>query len=198
MRNIINLNKCWSFVKENVGIEALSNTKGKRINLPHTWNNLDGQDGGGNFYRGVCWYTKLLNNIKLKENEVAYLEFEGAHSIVDVYLNGQAIAHHEGGFSTFRVRIDGLLKDKNVLAVSVDNRENDYVYPQWADFTFFGGIYRNVNLIITDNVHFDLDYYGGPGITVTPTVNGNDGHVEVVTYISNYNNEEVVYKVLDK
>ena len=179
MRIIKNINNGWRFVQENVGEQNLLNVKSKKVNIPHTWNNYDGQDGGGNYYRGTCWYYKKLGKIVRNSDEVVYLEFEGVHSIADVYLNGKLLTHHEGGFSTFRVRIDENLNDENLLVVSVDNSENDRIYPQWADFTFFGGIYRNVNLIITNKVHFDLDYCGGPGVMVTPTVEGNNAKVEV-------------------
>ena len=197
MRKIESLNKKWKFVQAEATLETLAKAKAHTVNIPHTWNNLDGQDGGGNYYRGTCWYYKKLGKIVLEENEVAYLEFEGAHSIVDVYLNGKLLTHHEGGFSTFRVRIDENLNNENLLVVSVDNSENDKVYPQWADFTFFGGIYRNVNLIITNKVHFDLDYYGGPGVMVTPTVEGKNAKVAVQCFASVAEGVEVVAEVFD-
>ena len=197
MRKVININKKWSFVQKNVELNNLLSEKVNKINLPHTWNALDGQDGGGDFYRGSCWYYKKLGKLELLENEQAYLEFEGAHSICDVYLNSQHICHHEGGFSTFRVCLNEYLNEENLLAVKVDNSANDRIYPQWADFTFFGGIYRNVNLIKVNKTHFDLDYYGGPGVQVTPIVDGADCHVEVETYVTNYANETVKYAVLN-
>ena len=183
MRKLININSNWEFAKDNVNFES--------VNLPHTWNNFDGQDGGANYYRGTCTYRKNLANIEHTLDEVVYLEFEGAHSICDVYLNGEKITHHEGGFSTFRVRIDELLKDENELVVTVDNSEKDRVYPQFADFTFYGGIYRNVNIIVANKVHFDLDYLGAPGVKVTPVVEGTNANVEVESYVTNYTNEEI-------
>ena len=197
MRKIESLNKKWKFVQSEATLETLAKAKAHNVNIPHTWNNLDGQDGGGNYYRGTCWYYKKLGKIALEANEVAYLEFEGVHSIADVYLNGKLLTHHEGGFSTFRVRIDENLNDENLLVVSVDNSENDRIYPQWADFTFFGGIYRNVNLVITNKVHFDLDYYGGPGVMVTPTVEGKNAKVAVQCFTNVAEGVEVVAEVLD-
>ena len=190
MRKLININSNWEFAKDNVNFE--------NINLPHTWNNFDGQDGGADYYRGTCTYRKSLANVEHALDEVVYLEFEGAHSICDVYLNGEKITHHEGGFSTFRVRIDELLKDENELVVTVDNSENDRVYPQFADFTFYGGIYRNVNIIVTNKVHFDLDYLGAPGVKVTPVVEGANAKVEVESYVTNYTNEEIRLTVLSQ
>ena len=197
MRRVESLNRKWKFVKNPTTLENLAKAKAINVNVPHTWNNLDGQDGGGNYYRGTCWYYKKLGKIVLEANEVAYLEFEGVHSIADVYLNGKLLTHHEGGFSTFRVRIDENLNDENLLVVSVDNSENDRIYPQWADFTFFGGIYRNVNLIITNKVHFDLDYCGGPGVMVTPTVEGNNAKVEVQCFANEVEGLTVTAELVD-
>ena len=115
MRKVININQKWKFINDgNAVFENVLKRKASNVNLPHTWNNLDGQDGGGNFYRGTCFYYKKLGKIELAKEEVAYLEFEGVHSIADVYLNGKEIFHHEGGFSTFRVRIDEVLNDEFV------------------------------------------------------------------------------------
>ena len=197
MRSLININKNWKFIQKNIQLENYRKEKFKKVNLPHTWNNLDGQDGGADYYRGTCWYYKKLEKFNYNNNDVVYIEFEGVHSICDVYLNGSFVAHHEGGFSTFRARIDHLLKDKNELLVKVDNSSNDRVYPQMADFTFFGGIYRNVNLIVTNHIHFDLDYYGGPGVTVTPVVEGDVAKVTVQSYVTNYNNEDINVDVFD-
>ena len=198
MRRITNINQKWKFVNNSAAsIETLLKLKAQNVNIPHTWNNLDGQDGGGDYYRGTCYYYKKLGKIELEQDEVAYLEFEGVHSIADVYLNGTLLTHHEGGFSTFRVRIDENLNDVNLLVVKVDNSANDYIYPQWADFTFFGGIYRNVNLITTNKVHFDLDYYGGPGIAVTPTVDEANANVHVDCYVNEKEGVEINVQVLD-
>lgn len=184
MRKNLSLNQKWKFVQVPATLENLLKKKSQGVNLPHTWNNLDGQDGGADYYRGTCWYYKKLGKLELEENQVAYLEFEGVNSIADVYLNGILLVHHEGGFSTFRARIDKNLNDENLLVVKVNNGENNYIYPQFADFTFFGGIYRNVNLIITNKIHFDLDYYGGPGVCVTPLVEGKNSKVKVDCYVN--------------
>lgn len=118
-------------------------------------NNYDGKDGGGDYYRGTCWYYKTLEKVEKKDTDVVYLEFEGVNSIAYIYFNDELVGHHEGGFSTFRCRVDNLLKEKNIIKVKVDNSANDRVYPQWADFTFFGGIYRDVNLIVANDTHFE-------------------------------------------
>ena len=197
MRKVLSLNSSWSFTKVNVGFENLHNSELEAVNVPHTWNNLDGQDGGADYYRGTCWYLKKLGKIELAEDEVAYLEFEGVQSIVDLYFNGNKVAHHEGGFSTWRVNVTDLLNDENELVLSVDNDHNDRVYPQMADFTFYGGIYRPVNLIITNKQHFDLDFYGAPGVAVTPVVDGNNANVKVDAYVTNHDGAILVATLLN-
>ena len=101
-----------------------------------------------------------------------YLELNGANSSAWVYLNGKEIASHDGGYSTWRVDITDLLQRENLFAIAVDNAPNDRVYPQVADFTFYGGLYRDVNIICVSESHFDLDYFGGSGLQITPDVSG--------------------------
>ncbi len=183
MRNIINLNAEWVFNKQ-TDIPAVLPTDWEAVNLPHTWNAVDGQDGGNDYFRGTAIYAKTLAKADLPEAAQIYLEIRGANSSADVYLNGEKLAHHDGGYSTWRVNLTEKLKDENLLAIAVDNSPNETVYPQMADFTFYGGLYRDVNLICVPDSHFDLDYYGAPGIAVTPTVNGKDATVKVDTYVT--------------
>ncbi len=185
MRKVININDNWTFVKDVKSMFGTKFKKGEKINLPHTYNNIDGQDGRNDYFRGAAWYKKDLGSLKLNDNEVAYLEFNAAAISSDVYLNKKHLKHHKGGYSRFRVNISDYLKKKNELIVSVDNSENNIVYPQAADFTFYGGIYRDVNLIIVPKAHFDLDHYGGDGIKVTPTVAGKDAKVLVEVWTVN-------------
>lgn len=161
------LNGNWYFVKKNAGIPAT--IEGEAVTLPHTWNAEDGQDGGNDYYRGTCWYTRELM-VSPKAGEEVWLEFRGAAVTADVYLNGNKLAHHEGGYSTFRVNLTEYLEKKNLLAVAVDNSRNDSVYPQKADFTFYGGLYRDVYLLTVPKAHFELAYCGTPAIKVTPVV----------------------------
>ena len=112
---------------------------------------------------------KTLSRAELSENDVTYIEFQGVNSSCDVYFNREKIFTHHGGYSTFRVKLNrASVQDENELAVMVDNSPNNYVYPQMADFTFYGGIYRDVNIISVPENHFELDYFGTPGIKVTP------------------------------
>ncbi len=190
------INEKWRFFKDVSTLDGIENGSYVQIDLPHTWNNLDGQDGGADYYRGTCFYTKELT-VEKAEGKDYYLEFRGVNSICVVYVNGQEVVTHEGGFSTFRANVTDILKDgTNGLCVSVDNSANDRVYPQMADFTFFGGIYRDVYLLEVEQKRFDIDYYGGEGIMITPTVEGSVGKVNVKHFLTNGEGLKVAYRVL--
>ena len=185
MRETVNFNRKWAFAKGVTEAPAEVPALWDFVNLPHTWNGIDGQDGGGDYYRGPACYVKAFQKTDLPQAESYYLEINGANSSADVYLNGKHLRHHDGGYSTWRVDVTQTLEQENLLAIVVDNAPNDTVYPQMADFTFYGGLYRNVNLICLPKSHFDLEYYGGPGIKVTPTVEDADAKVEVEVYLKN-------------
>ena len=170
MRTIYNINQGWQFYKSADLKTVLGGARGEAVDLPHTWNAADGQDGGNDYYRGTCLYTRSLKAPALQSGEEVWLEINGAAHTAVVSLNGETLAEHKGGYSTFRVNLTGRLKDENLLAIAVDNSENDTVYPQKADFTFYGGLYRDVNLITVPAAHFALGYWGAPGIRVTPRV----------------------------
>ena len=196
MRKIINLNSDWLFYKDTTIEKVREN--GTLVNLPHTWNATDGQDGGNDYFRGTCLYVKKLLKSEALLNDLCFLEIRGANSSADVYLNGEHLAHHDGGYSTWRVDLTSHLLEENELVIAVDNAPNDYVYPQIADFTFYGGLYRDVNLVCVPNAHFDLEYYGGEGVMITPTVNGKDAIVEVKSFVKNMNeNLSVKVEIFD-
>lgn len=174
MRNIKNINENWVFVKEN---------EKSTVNLPHTWNGIDGQDGGNDYYRGKCTYIKEIAKADMPQGEEIYLQLDGVNSSAFVYFNSKLVCTHHGGYSTFRVKLENI-RDNNEIKIEADNSPNDFVYPQQADFTFYGGIYRDVTLIGVEKNHFDLDYYGAPGIQITPIVNGDKADVNVKTYIT--------------
>ena len=180
MRKVTELENNWIFVKSAGNALEAAAAEGVSVSLPHTWNAEDGQDGGNDYHRGTCWYRRLLEKPKMEAGEKAYLEFDGAAMTADVYLNGEKLAHHEGGYSRFRVDItEKLTGAGNELVVAVDNSDNGTVYPQKADFTFYGGLYRMVRLIIVPESHFAMVYHGGNGIKVTPVVTlGGEGKGE--------------------
>lgn len=172
MRNRISINKNWEFIKEGISTA---------VDLPHTWNGKDGQDGGNDYYRGTCTYKKILLKTEFPAGEEFYIQFDGVNSSAKVFFNSREIAIHHGGYSTFRAKLEPILAE-NELKIEVDNSPNDFVYPQQADFTFYGGIYRDVSIIGVPENHFDLDYYGAPGIMVTPKVDGKNAQVEMQAF----------------
>lgn len=185
MRTVINLNHMWAFTKQATQIPTEMPQLWDFVNLPHTWNNLDGQDGGNDYYRGTCYYAKTLHTTEFPKSQRYYLEFRGANSSADVYMNGKHLAHHDGGYSTFRVDVTDALENETLLVVAVDNAPNDTVYPQMADFTFYGGLYRDVNLICVPDSHFDLDYFGGIGLQVTPVVEQDHAEIAMQVHLTN-------------
>lgn len=198
MREIINVNEKWAFSKEATAVPEAMPERWYWVTLPHTWNGIDGQDGGADYYRGTCYYAKEIEKAELPEASRYFLELCGANSSADVYVNGKKLAHHDGGYSTWRVDITEELTDRSLIVIAVDNSANQTVYPQNADFTFYGGLYRDVNIIAVGDSHFDLEYCGGPGIKVTPEVSGSDAVVEVEVYLTGAKaGQKLVYKITD-
>lgn len=197
MRNIKNINDNWLFSKEAKSIPHVMPHDWEKVNLPHTWNGTDGQDGGNDYYRGTCYYVKQLSLADFGDEDEYYLQFDAVNSSAKVYFNGELVAQHDGGYSAFRAKL-GNIQESNLLVVAADNSPNDYVYPQTADFTFYGGIYRSVKLIGVSKSHFDLDYFGAPGISVTPKVTGTGADVDAVAYVATDENAAVRFEILDK
>ncbi|MBQ8249761.1 MAG: glycoside hydrolase family 2 protein [Clostridia bacterium] len=198
MRKTINFNSKWAFSKMATEVPTEICNKWDFVNLPHTWNAIDGQDGGNDYYRGRAYYVKTLDKMDLPESERYYLEINGANSSADVYLKGKNLAHHEGGYSTWRVDITDALERENLFVIAVENSANETVYPQVADFTFYGGLYRDVNIICVNESHFDLDYYGASGIIVTPEIVGKTAKLDITVYITDKKDGQTVrYTVLD-
>ncbi len=195
MRKITTLTDGWRFIRTAASAAEAAAGAGEAVSLPHTWNAVDGQDGGNDYYRGTCWYVRELV-AEETEGEALFLEFGGAAHTCGVYLNGEMLCLHEGGYSAFRVELTGKLQDKNVLAVSVSNEDSDHVYPQKADFTFYGGIYREVKLISVPKEHFELLKDGTPGIKVTPVVD-LEKKTAVVTVETWHNAESVTIRIGD-
>ncbi len=187
VRRVIELNRDWRFAKELSGEQTAVPGEfpgdrkreampvelpghWQRVDLPHTWNAVDGHDGKGEYYRGKCWYVKSFETPRqpLAGGRV-YVEILAAGQQAAVYVNGTEAAYHEGGYSIFRADITDFCREEgeNLLAIACSNENKSSVYPQAADFTFYGGLYRGVNLISVSDAHFDLDYYGGPGLQVT-------------------------------
>ena len=182
MRKITVLKEGWRFGRSRDAAREV-------ISLPHTWNAVDGQDGGNDYYRGTCWYARKLS-AEETAGDAVFLELNGAAHTCEVFLNGEKLCHHEGGYSAFRADLTGKLQESNLLEISVSNEDSDRVYPQKADFTFYGGLYREVRLISVPAEHFELLRDGTPGIKVTPVVD-LERHSAAVT-VETWQNAETV------
>jgi len=198
MRQIINLNRKWAFSKEATAVPTEVSDRWNFVNLPHTWNAIDGQDGNADYYRGTAYYAKSIDKVDLPTADKFFLEINGASASAKVYWNGKQLAEHHGGYSTWRVDVSEAIADNNLIVIEVDNSVNDFVYPQHADFTFYGGLYRDVNLIAVAASHFDLEYYGGPGIKVTPIIDGSNANVEVEVFTKGMKEDQYFqYTIID-
>ena len=166
----------------------------EKINLPHTpfveplvvlhqW-------------QGICYYRKILNVSKKEIDKQLWLEFEGAMHLADVWVNGQHLIQHSGGYTPFVVDVTGMLHaDRgNEILVRLDNRNNPLIPPgkplETLDFCYYGGLYRDVNLIVKHPVHIThpimANEVAGGGIFVTyPYVSKQEAEIKVKTQVSN-------------
>jgi beta-galactosidase len=168
-RRTIDLDRGWRFSRsEAPGAETpdFDDRKWARVNVPHTWNAQDGQDGGGDYYRGVGWYRRHVAIPRAEAGRELYLEFDGANLETTLFVNGHEVGHHAGGYARFRFDVTSVAKPGavNLIAVKVSNAENASVPPRSADYTFFGGIYRDARLVSVDPVHLDMDAFGSSGV----------------------------------
>ena len=198
MRKVKVINDNWYFSKKIKSAPTSVPSDCERLTLPYTWNGEDGQDGGNDYYRGLCWYVKTLSREDIPQGERLFLELGGANSSADLYVNGAHVAHHDGGYSAWRADVTDALGESGdaLIAIGVDNSPNETVYPQMADFTFYGGLYRDVNLIAVPASHFDLTYFGGPGIAVTPVMEGDDARVTTHVYLTDAKPSQTLRYVL--
>ena len=181
----------WRFMRQDVAGASgvgFDDTGWSEVNLPHTWNNLDGQDGGNNYYRGIGWYRTHYAVDGSLTNRQFFLKFDGAFLVSDVYVNGNYLGEHQGGFGAFvfdatpYVNVGG----DNVIAVKVNNAVNTNIPPLSADFTFFGGLYRDVHWLVTDPVQISPLDYGSPGVYLKTTdVSATAAGLQVSAVVSN-------------
>lgn len=194
-RREYNINAGWKFYKGNVtGAQSATydDSKWENVNVPHTWNALDGQDGGS-YYRGRGWYRKVVKwNDDFKDREV-YIEFLGVSLQAAVYVNGKLAGTHKGGYTAFRFNItDYLVEGEDVMiAVLADNTRVEEIAPLSGDFTVFGGMYRDVSLVVTDPVHVDLMDSGSSGLKLTTAnVSAASADLNIKSTIVNSTEEE--------
>ena len=187
MRKTMEINENWYFV-HGKGLPGQVPKGAERVTLPHSWNAVDGHDGHDidkptgdwaagdlahsameHYDRGSYWYYRKFENIPQPlAGGRLYVEFPAAGQQAVVYINGQKVTEHKGGYSAFRADVTDFLRKtgENLLAVNVSNEHRKDVYPQHADFTFYGGLYRGAKLLSVAKAHFDLDHCGGPGLAV--------------------------------
>ena len=213
---IITLNDNWTFFKGTAPAESAS---GEKVTLPHTWNAIDGQDGGSDYFRGECTYTRPLPALTY-----------GVSQTAEVFISGELVTRHEGGYSRFYADVtrffrtasplspaslcangaplppslrevsaqqtEGVSPVPAQLTVRVSNAVSDRVYPQAADFTFFGGIYRSVELLILDRSHFDLTAMGG-GVKITPEEQNGAWSIELTPFVTHAEDLLISWRILD-
>jgi len=182
----------WRFIQQDVsGAQATSfdDSSWSSVNLPHTWDVADGQDGPStSYYRGIGWYRSHYTVDNSYSGRHFFLKFDGAFLVTDVYVNGTYLGEHQGGFAAFVFDVTPYLNvgADNVIAVKVNNAANANIPPLAADFTFWGGIYRDVHLLVTDPVQISPLDYGSPGVYLTTTsVSSNSANLQVTTVVSN-------------
>ncbi|HTV22095.1 MAG TPA: glycoside hydrolase family 2 TIM barrel-domain containing protein [Polyangiaceae bacterium] len=196
----------WRFMRADAaGAEApaFDDAGWEGVSVPHTYNAIDGQDGGGDYYRGVAWYRRRFDAPSDMSGRRAFIGLDAANTRANVYLNGVLLGSHSGGFSAFRFDASAaLLPGENVLAVQVDNSDTPDVPPLQADFTFFGGIYRDVHLLVTNDLHLDVLDHGSPGVYLKTTdVSADSANLSARVRVTNSgaapDTADVVLTVLD-
>lgn len=163
----ISINKDWQFAKD-PSAKGSSQLKYAKVTIPHTWNAFDVLDDVPGYYRGVGYYRKKLALSASCKNKQIYLELGAANQEATVLLNGKTIGSHKGGYTGFLLPLNHLKFDGNdELIIKVDNSYNEHIPPLTGDFTFFGGIYRDVKLIMVSKTHFVDEQYGTAGLYVS-------------------------------
>lgn len=200
------INSNWDFFKGEINsfpAKNDANIQWENVSIPHSWNVNDITDDEPGYYRGVGWYKKTIYAPSSWKSKSVYLYFEGANQVTEVYVNGNLAGKHIGGYTAFRFPISKLLNynagqlSANEITIKVDNSHNENIPPLNADFTFFGGIYRDVYLQITEPVHFNLDNNAANGIRIkTPQVSNNEANVVVNGSVTNSLPVKQIVKVI--
>lgn len=188
----VDLQADWRFIRQDVtGAQGagFDDNSWANISLPHTWNAIDGTDGGNNYYRGVGWYRTTVDLPDTFTNKRVFLEFGAASIKADIWINGQSIGSHLGSFAGFRFDVTSHVSDEPfILAVKLDNSASllQTAPPQGGDYTVYGGLYRDVKLVAMDDRHVEMDNLGGPGVRfTTPAVSSSSATANIITRVSN-------------
>jgi beta-galactosidase len=202
------INTNWQFYKGDIdGFPGKADAvKWQNVSIPHSWNTADVTDDEKGYYRGTGWYTKRLYIPASWQNKEVSLYFEGASQVAEVYINGKKAGSHIGGYTFFNVPVKQYLNFKagavNEVAIKVSNQYNENIAPLTADFTFFGGIYRDVYLVATDAVHFDTDNKASAGIFIsTPKVSAASADVTIkgafINQTAKAKNIQIITRIAD-
>jgi beta-galactosidase len=184
VRHIETINESWSFYKGKLKnpFDKASEASWEKVTIPHSWNTKDILDDEKGYYRGEAWYKKTMTIPQIYENQQVFLLFEAANQVASLFINGEPVGEdHIGGYTTFARDITSAIKKgSNEIAVKVDNSHNDEIVPHSADFSFYGGIYRDIQLIITKPLHFEVANLGTNAIFVrTPEVSEASAKITV-------------------
>jgi beta-galactosidase len=160
LRQRLNINRDWKFeIGDHPGAEVVSydDSKWDAIGLPHSFSAPYFQSK--DFYTGYGWYRKSLDVPASWSGKRLFLEFDGAFQDAEVFVNGQTVGRHLGGYTGFSFDITSAARPgKNVVAVRLNNNWNARIAPRAGDSLFVGGIYRDVWLVVTDPLH--VTWYG--------------------------------------
>ena len=190
-RIIETINESWKFSNgdfENVLTNNFDDTKWETISIPHTWNKEDAVDEIHGYYRGIGYYRRTINIPMNRKEKQVFIWFNGANQETELYINGKLCGSHLGGYTKFCFDITDKLNfgQPNNFVVKVNNQSNKDIPPLSGDFTFFGGIYRDVCLVYTEKQHISSSYYGSSGVFIsTPTVSESEAKICIKTLVAN-------------
>lgn len=215
-KKVSTINNNWKFHKgdfEANKSEAIKNITlseditWENISIPHTWNNVGATDDTPGYFRGIGWYKKNIHidTKQMEDNSKTLIYFEGVNQVTDLYVNCKWVGQHKGGYTRFHFDITQFLNygKKNILVVKVNNSHSVSIPPLSADFTFFGGIYRDVFLIQHNAIHFSKDDYSSSGIYIsTPVVSKEKAKVKINCLLNNDTNQNrtvhLINRIIDK
>lgn len=171
-----------------------------RVDLPHTWNAQDALSGKIDYKRGIGNYEKNLFIRPEWKGKRLFIRFEGVNNIADVFINRRHIGEHRGGYGAFIFEITGKVEygKENSILVRVNNGEQLDIMPLVGDFNFYGGIYRDVHLLITDETCISPLDYASPGVRlIQDSVSHRYAKVRAIVDLSNGSsgNQEVELNV---
>lgn len=179
------INSNWDFYKGDIKSSA-NQVSWEKVSVPHSWNTLDVMDDEPGYYRGPGHYKKTLYIPSSWKEKDIYVYFEGAAQVAEVFINGKSIGKHIGSYNFFSFQVNEHLQfaangnAANEILVKVDNSHSEDIAPLSADFTFFGGLYRDVYLKVVDKVHFDMDNHASSGVFIsTPEVTASKASVNI-------------------